>query len=126
MKNAFLREQETKEALANFIRSADKLSMGEQCRRFEEVFAAKQGRGHAILLNKELFQQYTMAFAGAGIEIRPMIAGNMQRQPFYRKYVNTEYTLPNTDFIHECGFYAENYPELTRADLETFKSGLLR
>jgi CDP-4-dehydro-6-deoxyglucose reductase, E1 len=51
MKNAFLREQETKEALANFIRSADKLSMGEQCLRFEEVFAAKQGRGHAVLLN---------------------------------------------------------------------------
>jgi hypothetical protein len=47
MKNTFLREQETKEALANFIGSADKLSMGEQCRRFEEVFAAKQGRGHS-------------------------------------------------------------------------------
>jgi dTDP-4-amino-4,6-dideoxygalactose transaminase len=61
-----------------------------------------------------------------GIEIRPMIAGNMQRQRFYRKYVNTEYSLPNTDFIHECGFYAGNYPELTRADLETFKSCLLR
>jgi len=79
-----------------------------------------------VCRSKELFQQYTMAFAGAGIEIRPMIAGNMQRQPFYRKYVNTEYTLPNTDFIHECGFYAGNYPELTRADLETFKSCLLR
>jgi CDP-4-dehydro-6-deoxyglucose reductase, E1 len=79
-----------------------------------------------VCRTKELLQKYTMAFAGAGIEIRPMIAGNMQRQPFYRKYVNTEYALPNTDFIHECGFYAGNYPELTRADLETFKSCLLR
>src|SRR6266849_679756 len=51
MKNAFLREQETKKALAEFIRSADKLSMGEQCRRFEEAFAAVQGRRHAILVN---------------------------------------------------------------------------
>jgi CDP-4-dehydro-6-deoxyglucose reductase, E1 len=79
-----------------------------------------------ICRTKELFQKYTMAFAGAGIEIRPMIAGNMQRQPFYRKHVSTQFELPNTDFIHECGFYAGNYPELTRADLETFKSCLLR
>ena len=62
MKNAFLREQETKEALANFIRSADKLSMGEQCRRFEEAFAAKQGnvgtpRPSTLLANHGLRKQ---------------------------------------------------------------------
>src|SRR5712691_6376875 len=51
MKNAFLREQETKKALSEFIRSADKLSMGEQCRRFEEAFAAIQGRHYAVLVN---------------------------------------------------------------------------
>src|SRR5712692_8419378 len=51
MKNAFLREAETKAALAEFIRAADKLSMGEQCRRFEEAFATYQGRRHAILVN---------------------------------------------------------------------------
>ena len=79
-----------------------------------------------ICKNKELFRKYTMAFAGAGIEIRPMIAGNMQMQPFYRKYVATVYALPNTEFIHECAFYAGNYPELTHADLDTFLSCLLR
>ncbi len=51
MKNAFLREAETKAALAEFIRAADKLSMGEQCRRFEEAFATYQGRRHAVLVN---------------------------------------------------------------------------
>src|SRR5262249_22239633 len=51
MKNAFLREQESKEALAEFIRSADRLSMGEQCRRFEQAFAAVQGRRNAVLVN---------------------------------------------------------------------------
>src|SRR5262249_30710372 len=51
MKNAFLREQETKKALAEFISSADKLSRGEQCRRFEDAFAAVQGRRHAVLVN---------------------------------------------------------------------------
>jgi CDP-4-dehydro-6-deoxyglucose reductase, E1 len=79
-----------------------------------------------ICKNQELFHQYTTAFAGAGIEIRPMIAGNIQLQPFYRKYVASTYALPNTDFIHNCGFYCGNYPELTRADLDTFTSCLLR
>lgn len=79
-----------------------------------------------ICKSKELFQKYTVSFSGAGIEIRPMIAGNMQRQPFYRKYVATMYPLPNTDIIHDCSFYAGNYPELTRADLDIFASCLLR
>ena len=48
-----------------------------------------------------------------------MIAGNIQRQPFYRKYVNNHYDLPGADFIHDCGFYCGNYPELTDTDLET-------
>jgi CDP-6-deoxy-D-xylo-4-hexulose-3-dehydrase len=76
--------------------------------------------------SRELFQKYTVAFSGAGIEIRPMIAGNMQRQPFYKKYVATAYPLPNADTVHDCGFYAGNYPELTRADLDVFSSCLLR
>jgi CDP-6-deoxy-D-xylo-4-hexulose-3-dehydrase len=71
-----------------------------------------------------LREKYLAAFNGAGVEIRPMIAGNMQRQPFYKKYVGKEYQLPNTDFIHDCGFYCGNYPELTNTDLETLQSCL--
>jgi len=79
-----------------------------------------------ICKTKECFHKRTGAFAAAGVEIRPMIAGNMQRQPFYRKYATALYAVPNTDFIHECGFYCGNYLELTRADLDTFTSCLLR
>lgn len=67
----------------------------------------------------ELRDHYLARFAGAGIEIRPMIAGNMQRQPFYEKYVKEKYDLPGTDFVHSNGFYCGNYPELTESDLET-------
>jgi CDP-6-deoxy-D-xylo-4-hexulose-3-dehydrase len=62
---------------------------------------------------------YLTRFAGAGIEIRPMIAGNMQRQPFYEKYVSEKYNLPGTDIVHRNGFYCGNYPELSERDLET-------
>ena len=51
MKNVFLKEGETKKALARFITTADKLSMGEKCFEFEKKFARWQGAKHAILLN---------------------------------------------------------------------------
>ncbi len=72
-----------------------------------------------VCRTKELRDLYLAKFSGAGIEIRPMIAGNMQNQPFYTKYVKTLYDLPSTDLIHCNGFYCGNYPELTDIDLET-------
>src|SRR5258708_32815388 len=51
MKSAFLREQETKRALAEFIIYAPRLSMDSKCREFEQEFAALQGRKHAVLFN---------------------------------------------------------------------------
>jgi CDP-6-deoxy-D-xylo-4-hexulose-3-dehydrase len=70
---------------------------------------------------EESFRQ----FSGAGVEIRPMIAGNIQAQPFFTKYVDRRWSLPGTEFIHDCGFYFGNYPELTESDLEVL-SGCLR
>ena len=72
----------------------------------------------------ELRDKYLYQFAGAGVEIRPMIAGNIQKQPFYRKYVKELVDLPGADFIHNCGFYFGNYPELSETDLETLRSCL--
>lgn len=77
-----------------------------------------------VCKTSDLRDKYLARFGGAGIEIRPMIAGNMQRQPFYSKYVKTMYELPGTDFLHENGFYCGNYPELSEADLETISSCL--
>jgi CDP-4-dehydro-6-deoxyglucose reductase, E1 len=74
----------------------------------------------------ELKNRYMSQFSGAGVEIRPMIAGNIQRQPFYRKYISDMYELPDTDFIHDCGFYCGNYPELNKIDLEILISCLGR
>jgi len=77
-----------------------------------------------ICKNSETREKYIRQFSGAGIEIRPMIAGNIQRQPFYKKYVADEIKLPNTDFIHNNAFYCGNYPELSENDLETISSCL--
>jgi CDP-6-deoxy-D-xylo-4-hexulose-3-dehydrase len=74
--------------------------------------------------NPVLRNKYFTQFSGAGVEIRPMIAGNIQNQPFYKKYVKTLYDLPGTDMIQHCGFYCGNYPELTKSDLELLSSCL--
>ena len=70
-------------------------------------------------------EKYFNQFSGAGIEIRPMIAGNIQKQPFFKKYSSSNFHLPSTDFIHECGFYCGNYPEITLSELELIQSCLL-
>ena len=77
-----------------------------------------------ICKNFETKKNYLAQFAGAGVEVRPMIAGNMQNQPFYKKYTNQFYDLPGTDKIDRDGFYYGNYPDLTETDLKVLSSCL--
>lgn len=70
-----------------------------------------------VCKTNELRKLYLNKFVEAGVEIRPMIAGNMQEQPFYKKYVTELYNLPGADMMHTNGFYCGNYPELLEEDL---------
>jgi CDP-6-deoxy-D-xylo-4-hexulose-3-dehydrase len=79
-----------------------------------------------ICKDEETRKFYLEQFAGAGIEVRPMIAGNIQNQPFYNKYNIKKYKCEGADFLHNCSFYCGNYPELTMFDLNTIKSCLIR
>jgi CDP-4-dehydro-6-deoxyglucose reductase, E1 len=74
----------------------------------------------------QLTREYISQFSGAGIEVRPMIAGNIQEQPFFKKYAKNIYNLPGADFLHSNSFYCGNYPELTETDLETISSCLFK
>lgn len=77
-----------------------------------------------ICKDKETKSKYIEQFSGNGVEIRPMIAGNLMRQPFAKKYIKGEYSLPGCDKIHDCGFYFGNYPELTNTEIEMLCSAL--
>jgi len=65
-----------------------------------------------VCKNKKAFTTYKEMFS-RNIEIRPVVSGNIARQPFFHKYVTAAYTLPNADLIHDFGFYIPNNPELT-------------
>ena len=69
-------------------------------------------------------EKYLAKFSGAGVEIRPMIAGNIQRQPFFKKYVERFFDLPDADFMHENAFYCGNYPDLTEMDIQVLQNCL--
>ena len=76
--------------------------------------------------DERLKEHYLNQFSGAGIEVRPIIAGNIQNQPFYRRYVAERYDLPGTAFVDRCGFYCGNYPELSESDIDVICSCLFK
>lgn len=66
-----------------------------------------------VAKNEELTMKYRNRFLANGFEIRPIIAGDMTEQPFYKKYVHTTTRCPNAQIVHKNGFYFANNPELT-------------
>lgn len=69
-----------------------------------------------------LAQKYKQRFIDAGAEVRPIIAGDMTSQPFYKKYSKIKSHLPNSEYIHKNGFYFGNNPEMTAEEIETLCS----
>lgn len=55
------------------------------------------------------------------IEIRPLIAGSMGTQPFW-KNIYGEQKFNNDTIVNEKGFYIPNHPDLTDADIELMVS----
>jgi CDP-6-deoxy-D-xylo-4-hexulose-3-dehydrase len=74
----------------------------------------------------ELKRKYLERFEQAGVEVRPMIAGNMQRQPFYKKYAKKTYDLPGVEIIHHNGFYCGNCPDYSEKELSIILDCILK
>lgn len=70
-----------------------------------------------IFKNKEDCIEYAERFSKEGIEIRPIIAGDMASQPFFKKYRKYRKS-PIAHFIQENGFYIPNNPELTQLEIK--------
>ena len=71
-----------------------------------------------VFKSHELLLKYIRIFESNAVEIRPLIAGDMTKQPFFIKYMgNSENQLQNTSYIHKCGMYIPNYPELSKKDI---------
>lgn len=51
IKSTFYKEEDTKRKLCDFIMKSNKLSIGEECRKFENTFAKYQGRKYCVMVN---------------------------------------------------------------------------
>lgn len=71
-----------------------------------------------ITKSKLDFLIYKKLFEANGVEIRPIISGNIAQQPFFKKYLGNSFVLKNAEMVHEQGFYFTNRPDLDEQDLE--------
>lgn len=62
-----------------------------------------------VCKNKDIYDKLISEFKSHGIEYRPLVAGNLLRQPFLKNY-SFPYTKEkyNADIIHEFGMYIGN------------------
>ena len=74
-----------------------------------------------ICSTQELRDTYVKKCRDMGIETRPIVAGNMNRQPFFKQYMS-QLPLPVADKIHTCGFYLPNHPDLTEEEIDYLSS----
>lgn len=68
--------------------------------------------------DKEIFEEVRKQFLAENVEIRPIIAGNMALQPFFKQHFSgSETNLPNATLVHAHGFYFGNRHDLTDEEL---------
>ncbi len=72
----------------------------------------------------ESFDAAREKFTAAGAEIRPVIAGDMTAQPFYKKYEPDAKPCANSALVHRQGLYFGNNPELSEEEIQTLESVL--
>lgn len=77
-----------------------------------------------ICQTKEAALALRTTFTAGGVEVRPVVAGDMSAQPFYRRY-GTPAVCANAAHIHTCGFYFPNNSSLTEAEVDYLCSLLL-
>ena len=77
-----------------------------------------------VAKNNQLRRKYIEKLTKMEVEIRPLIAGNIQTQPFYTKYQLTKRVLPEADFIHGAGLYCGNHPDYSDSDIEYLSEAL--
>ena len=76
-----------------------------------------------ICRSKKILNEVVRKCAGV-VEIRPIVGGDITRQPFFKKHVAYAQTKGNTNamLIHEQGLYFANNPHLTKKEIETIIS----
>ena len=71
-----------------------------------------------IFKTKELYERYLNLFIKFKVEVRPIIGGDITKQPFFRKSIGVDYDCKNSNIVQKNGFYFGNNPELNSNEIE--------
>tara|TARA_B100000085_G_C18560631_1_gene519406 strand:+ start:1793 stop:2965 length:1173 start_codon:yes stop_codon:yes gene_type:complete len=76
-----------------------------------------------VCKNKETKKKLKKYLSDAGVETRPLCSGNLLRQPFLKdkNYPDAD-NFPNSEFLHECGFYIGNNHMITDEEFEQLEN----
>jgi CDP-4-dehydro-6-deoxyglucose reductase, E1 len=118
--------------LDEFIRIRDRAFRRyvELCRRYPDDLITLDGKGVSSFTLAFLFKDrkkkeaFQKIIGEAGVESRPLVGGNLMRQPFLRKYYRPA-EFPNADFLHENSFYIGNNQFVTDERMDAL-GGLLK
>jgi CDP-6-deoxy-D-xylo-4-hexulose-3-dehydrase len=115
------------------IRNANYARFADACDRYAGDLRVLRSPGLSSFVLPFLFRdagrklKFQQIIRDAGIESRPLISGNLLRQPFLRRYYDAA-DFPNADFLHGNAFYIGNNQFVTPerlAVLERLMAGCL-
>lgn len=95
------------------IRNRNYARFVELCKQYSDALIITESEGISSFVLPFIFkegkqkQRFQKVIAEAGIESRPLVAGNLLRQPFLRKYYSAA-RFKNADFLHTNAFYIGN------------------
>ncbi len=95
------------------IRNRNYSRFVEICKKYSDALIVAESEGISSFVLQFLFKdceqkkRFQKIIADAGIESRPLVAGNLLRQPFLKKHYNAE-GFKNADFLHTNAFYIGN------------------
>ncbi|MBE3112188.1 MAG: DegT/DnrJ/EryC1/StrS aminotransferase family protein, partial [Acidobacteria bacterium] len=113
------------------IRNANYARFVALCERYPDDLRVLHSEGGSSFVLPFLFndvarkQAFQRFIQETGIESRPLISGNLLRQPFLSKYYRPE-EYPNADFLHTNAFYIGNNQFVDAARLDVLEELMAR
>jgi CDP-6-deoxy-D-xylo-4-hexulose-3-dehydrase len=85
----------------------------ELCKKYKDALILREAKGISSFVLPFIFKDslqkrsFQKAIIEAGVETRPLVAGNLLRQPFLKKYYTPD-EFKNADLLHNNAFYIGN------------------
>jgi CDP-6-deoxy-D-xylo-4-hexulose-3-dehydrase len=108
----------------NFHRFVEKINQNADFYplRYDHIEKLSNFAVPVVCKSKEILNTYIKKFANQGIEIRPIVGGDITQQLFWKQLYGENTEITNAKLIHKQGFYFGNSPEYTEEEIQLLLS----